>query len=147
MILRLIPRTVRDGPPVLEVWGSRPFGYAGSSIVWTTYRAEPESDDVDDGASFWAPLGITVHPYIFYRAFLVRRTAQTMNAPPPAPPRTPMAYIPPERMVEPAPGALLVRTCSYHPENNRDLHGHRVGTFWLVGCGRVSLLCLNVALR
>lgn len=137
VILRLIPPTVDNGPPVLEVWGNRPFGYAGSSIVWTTYRAEPESDDVPDDAAFWEPLGIRVHPYVFYRAFLVRTTPETTAVPPPAPPPTPLSYVPPERMVQQVPGALRVKTTAYHPENNADLNGHTVGRFWLVGCGRV----------
>lgn len=140
VILRLIPATVRDGSPVLEVWGARPFGYAGSSIVWTVYRAEPASDDVDDGPAFWAPLGISVDPYIFYRAFVVRQTRQTMNNPPPAPPPTPISYIPQERMVQPVPGALLIKTFNYHPEENTILDGHYISTFWLVGCGRVSVI-------
>ncbi|KAG8882114.1 hypothetical protein FRB97_008680 [Tulasnella sp. 331] len=137
VILRLIPPTVPDGPPVLEVWGARPFGYAGSSIVWTTYRAEPESDDIDDSISFWAPLGIDIHSFIYYRAFLVRQTQQTTTHAPPAPRPTEIAYVPEDRMIQPVDAALLVRITSYRPEDNTNLDGHNIGNFWLVGCGRV----------
>jgi len=144
VILRLCPPTVRGGPPILEVWGARPFGYVGERVIWTTFRAEPDSDDIDDDASFWAPLGIRMNHDEYHRAYLIRPTPVTQDHPPPAPQLVPLGEVPPNVYVDPryhvqqVPGALLVKTFYWAPEHPMLGNEPKVSTFWLCGCGKVT---------
>ncbi|KAG8906023.1 hypothetical protein FRB99_007755 [Tulasnella sp. 403] len=137
VILRLIPPTHPDGPPVLEVWGNRPFGYSGQTVIWTTYRAEPESDSVPDDEAYWAPLGIRVDPDEYHRAYLVRKTPATETVPPPAPAPLQIFYTDPQSQYQPGPGALAIKTFSWRPENPNGSDNFQWGRFWIVGCGKV----------
>ncbi|KAG9047368.1 hypothetical protein FS837_002474 [Tulasnella sp. UAMH 9824] len=141
VIIHLAPPAIPDGPPILEVWGARPFGYSGETVIWTLFRAEPESDEVPDDASFWAPLGIQLDHEAYYRAWLVRPTEETFDNPPPAPGPLDIFYVRPENQVQPVPGALLVKTFIWHPEHPARSFGmdtHTISTFWLLGCGKVT---------
>ncbi len=144
VILRLTPPVAPGGPPVLELWGSRPFGYCGSSFIWTTFRAEPESEDVDDSdGTCWAPLGITgVDPFTYYRAMVVRQTHETMDRPPAERRMLILSYVKTEDQARISRGAILVNTYSYSPEEPV-IRGndHVVSTFWIIACGKV---CQNV---
>lgn len=147
VIIHLAPPAIRGGPPILEVWGARPFGYSGETVIWTLFRAEPDSDDIPDDATFWAPLGIQQEHDAYYRAWMIRPTAETFDNPPPAPMALDIFYVKAENQVRPVPGALLVKTFLWHPEHPERSFGmdtHAISTFWLLGCGRVRSRWLTI---